>query len=60
METIDDLVFQQQRWFRSKGVPEFYRVVDDLTLRVTFYQFEAPVRFEGWPNVEPVFCPVIP
>jgi hypothetical protein len=60
LETIDDFVFWQRRWFCSKGVPEFYRVGDDLTLRVTFYQFETPVRFEGWADIEPVFGPVIP
>ena len=59
METIDDLVFRRQRWFCSKGVPEFYRVRDDLTLCVTFYQFEIPVQFEGWADVEPVFGLVI-
>ena len=60
MKTIDDLVFRRWRWCRSIGVPELYRVGDDLTNGVTFYQLEAHVRVEGWPDVESVFGPVIP
>ncbi len=60
METIDDLVFRQRRWCSSIGVPEFYRVRDDLTLGDTFYQLETPVRVKGWAYAESVFGPEIP